>query len=82
MIQAQEFIIGTCDKLAEKSPMGSAIVRCADCFYPKVMVRDKVTHLQNRLKKLSQNLVSLNIIKFTPADKALSQCSELLDRYC
>ena len=76
---AREFVIGTCDKLAEKSPMGSAIVRCANCFNPKVMVHDKVTNLQNKVKKLSQKIVSLNIIKFTLADKALSQYSELLD---
>ena len=77
---AIEFIVTICNKLSERNPMGSAIVRNADAFNPNVMVRLNNELLRQKVKTLIQKLVSLKIIGTECGDKALTQYSTFLQK--
>ena len=72
------FLVYLTNKIFERSPLGSVVVRTASIFNPKVLQSDP--HLQNekKMKRLLNHLVNLKLIPATFADKALSQFSDYL----
>ena len=77
--QTQVFVRAIVEKIAERSPLTSVIIRNAVVFDPHMAASGAET-LIKKLKPLTQTLVALRIINFQTADKALMQYRLLLGK--
>ena len=78
--QTQVFVRALVEKIAERSPLTSVIIRNAVVFDPRNMAASGAETLIKKLKPLTQKLVALRIINFQTADKALIQYRLLLGK--
>ena len=66
------------NKISERNPLASVIVRTADVFDPKVMIATEEEVLKQKMKILTQRIVKLKIVTFNTAGNALQQYSAML----
>ena len=75
----QTCVVGTVNKIFERTPLGSIILRTAAIFNPEsIMNSTNGTLLLKKLKLLLQHLVSLKLIPAHHADKAFAQLPEFI----
>ena len=67
------FVVATIDKIMERSPVGSIIVRNANVFGPKTIIELKDLELINRFKVLTSHLISLKWFDGPYGDKVMGQ---------
>ena len=65
------------NKLNERCPLNSVVVRNAVVFNPILIIRSKAKILQKKLKPLLQHLTSLKIILASNCDKIISQYASM-----
>ena len=71
--------VGTCfEKVAERNPLMSIVVRNSEAICPKVMATKSHDLLKNNIKNLIQKIVTLKLINFETGDKALAQFGKFL----
>ena len=76
---AMQFIVTIFNKVSERNPMATIIVRSAEVFDPKTILRTESGELRRKVKNHIQKLVSLKIIDFKTGDGALTQYSNFLE---
>ena len=75
----QTCVVGTVNKIFERTPLGSIILSTAAIFNPEsIMNSTNGTLLLKKLKLLLQHLVSLKLIPAHHADKAFAQFPEFI----
>ena len=71
--------VGTCfEKVAERNPLMSIVVRNSEAICPKVMGTKSHDLLKNNIKNLIKKIVTLKLINFETGDKALAQFGKFL----
>jgi hypothetical protein len=71
--------IKTClDKLAERSPLMSSVVRNSAAISPKVMATRSHDVLRKNIKNLIQRIVNYKLIDFETGDNALTEFAKFL----
>ena len=75
--EAREIIIVTMQKILEKRPLYSVVVKNANVFYLKSIITLPAESLKRNMKSLFRHIVSLKIIGTSIAERALSQNSDL-----
>ena len=66
-------VVSFIKKINERCPLQSAVAHNAVVFNPEIMLDHTERNIQKKLKSLLQHLVSLQIVSFHKADKALIQ---------
>ena len=64
------FLVMTRDKIFQRNPRGSNVVRNAGCLEPKEMCEAPIEQNATKLKHLLHHLISLKIISAPAGDKA------------
>ena len=72
------FLTNAMNKVFERSPLRSTVVRNAACFHPIKMKTNTIETNQNKLKRLLHHLVSLKLVSTNDSDKTMSQYTNLL----
>ena len=70
--EALVFIRTCLDKLAERNPLVSSIVRNSEAIDPQVMATKTHDVLKKKVKNLIQRIVTLKLIEFETGDNALT----------
>ena len=76
--EAKEMIIAIMQKILEKSPLHSVVVKNANVFDPKSIIILPAESLKRNMKSLLRHIASLKIISTSIAERALSQYSDLI----
>ena len=76
--QAKNFVVALCEKLEKRNPLGYVIVRNAIYLNPKSIVKESVTVLEAKMKKMIMKFVALDVILSGTGDKAMTQYSEFI----
>ena len=77
-MDARIFVVTTLNKISERNPLASVIVRTADAFDPKVMIATEDEVLKQKMKILTQRIVKLKIVTFNRAENARQQYTAML----
>ena len=67
------FLLSTLEKIIERSPLRSVIVRNSSCFQPNMTPRTLPETNIRKLKVILQHMISLTIISSEVGDKVVSQ---------
>ena len=71
--------VGTCfEKVAERNPLMSIVVRNSEAICLKMMATKSHDLLKKNVKNLIQKIVTLKLINFETGDKALAQFGKFL----
>ena len=76
--EARELTIVTLQKILEKSPLHSVVVKNANVSDPKSIITLPAELLIRNMKSLLRHIVSLKIISTSIAERALSQYSDFI----
>ena len=72
------FLTNAMNKVFERSPLRSTVVRNAACFHLIKMKTNTIETNQNKLKRLLHHLVSLKLVSTNDSDKTMGQYTNLL----
>ena len=75
MKKCDKFLVSMLQKIFEKSPLQSAVIRSSPIFDSKVIVSYSASDSEKCLKELLHQLMSLSILQPTFCDKEERACS-------
>ena len=75
----KKFVITTVNKILEKSPIGSVVVRNANAFDPKTILTSSSHELIKKVKSIMSHLIQLEWFNESYSDKVIFQYRDFLE---